>query len=172
MSRKILLTGPPGCGKTTLIRKIAQSLGQGANGFYTEERVESGRRIGFDIVTLDGRRAPLSHVKSRTRYRVGKYGVNIEAIDSVAVPSIENAIAQCRTVIVDEIGKMELFSERFKSAVQRAISAPNPLIAVIMLKSNPFADSIKSVPGVRIINISPANRDLLLRDILEALGIT
>jgi len=92
MGDKILLTGPPGVGKTTVIRKIAALLSAEASGFYTEEKREGGRRVGFDIVTLNGRRAPLSHMEIPGKTRVGRYGVDIQSLEAVAVPAIEEAL--------------------------------------------------------------------------------
>ena len=100
MSHKILLTGVPGVGKTTIIKEIARLLGKEAAGFYTEEKRHGNRRVGFDIVTLDGRTAALSHVNMKGGHRVGKYGVDLEGIDSVAVPAMEDAIACGKTLIV------------------------------------------------------------------------
>ena len=166
----ILLTGVPGVGKTTVIKEVAERLGQNAGGFYTEEKRHGRNRVGFDIVTLDGRRAALSHVNIKGRHRVGKYGVDVAAIDSVAVSSIDDAIASGKTVVVDEIGKMELFSQRFRESVARALDAPVPTVAVIMLKPNPFADAVKQRTDVKIIEVTPSNRDALPARIVEELG--
>jgi nucleoside-triphosphatase len=63
---KILLTGPPGCGKTTAAMKIVGSLGKmTVAGFYTEEIREAGRRKGFRWHRLDGRCGTLAHVDIR-----------------------------------------------------------------------------------------------------------
>jgi nucleoside-triphosphatase len=159
MSCKILLTGVPGVGKTTAIRKIAESLSPYVSGFYTEEKRESGRRSGFDFVTLDGRRAPLSHVNIGGRQRVGRYGVDVQSIDSVAVPIIERAIESEQIIIIDEIGKMELFSQKFRTIIKKAFDSPRPIIAVIMLKSNPFADALKERGDTELFEITPLNRD-------------
>lgn len=159
MNCKILLTGAPGVGKTTAIRKIAESLAPGASGFYTEEKREGGRRTGFDIITLDGRRAPLSHINIRGRQRVGRYGVDVNSIDSVAVPTIERVIESEQVIIIDEIGKMELFSRKFREIVKRSFDMPRPIVAVIMLKSNPFADALKQRGDVELVEITTLNRD-------------
>ena len=57
-----------GVGKTTLVRAVCRALqleGVEMQGFYTEElRSADGRgpRVGFDVVALDGQRAPLARV--------------------------------------------------------------------------------------------------------------
>lgn len=169
MAAKILLTGTPGVGKTTVVKELARLLGPEAAGFYTEEQREGPRRVGFDIITLDSRRATLSHVNKKSKYKVGKYGVDVPSIDSVAASAIEDAIVANKIIIIDEIGRMELFSEKFREAVVRAFDSPNPILAVIMLKPNPFADSIKRRPGVRLIEVSLSNRDSLPAEIVRSL---
>ena len=61
MKRAWLLTGPPGVGKTSVIRQAVTRLEAG--GFYTEEMRESGIRQGFRLVTLDGKGAMLAHIE-------------------------------------------------------------------------------------------------------------
>lgn len=170
MPSRILLTGLPGVGKTTVAKQVAVLLGAAAAGFYTEETRESGKRTGFDIITLDGRRATLSRVNKESKYHVGKYGVDVESIERVAVAALERAIAEKKVVIIDEIGKMELFSDKFRESVTNAFNSPNPVLAVIMLKSHPFADSIKERPDTRIIEVTTSNRDSLARQIVNELG--
>jgi nucleoside-triphosphatase len=170
MPAKVLLTGVPGIGKTTVIREVARLLGADAAGFYTEETRAGGRRAGFDIITLDGQSAVLSRVKKKSRFRVGRYAVDIEAVDSIAVSSIKDAIERNKTIIIDEIGKMELFSEKFRESVKRAFDSPNPTVAVIMLKSNPFADSIKQRPDVELIEVTLSNRNSLPQRIAAEIG--
>jgi len=170
VSAKILLTGVPGVGKTTVIRKIAAGLAEHAAGFYTDEVSEAHARIGFDIITLDGHRAALSRKTSKSKYRVGRYGVDVQAIDFVAVSAIEDAVSRNKIVVIDEIGKMELFSKAFRESVLKAFDSSNPVVAVIMFKSHPFADGIKRRHDVRTIQVTEGNRDRLPREILSELG--
>jgi nucleoside-triphosphatase len=81
VSNKILLTGRPGCGKTTLIKRIASKLGRAAGGFYTEEIRRGRTRVGFKLVTLDGDEAVLAHVDFKTSERVSKYGLDLSALE-------------------------------------------------------------------------------------------
>jgi nucleoside-triphosphatase THEP1 len=156
----ILVTGRPGSGKSTLLRAVLDALDLPANGFFSPEvRDESGRRIGFDIVTLDGQTAPLARVGAKgTRY-LGRYGVDIAAIDSIGVPAIQRAVEAGQLVVIDEIGKMELFSTAFQRAVIEVLRRHRPLLATIMLAAHPFADELKAQPDTTLFELTEANRD-------------
>ncbi|UCC82578.1 MAG: hypothetical protein JSW46_16625, partial [Gemmatimonadota bacterium] len=82
---RILLTGRPGCGKTTVIKRAVELIGPDrCAGFYTEDVREKGRRIGFDVVTLDGRRGPLARAGARGP-RVSRYGVELASFEGLGV---------------------------------------------------------------------------------------
>jgi nucleoside-triphosphatase len=73
----------PGIGKTTVIRRVADELGaDGVRGFYTEEIREGGERVGFRLVGFEGTVHVIAHVDFLKRQRVGKYGVDVRALDS------------------------------------------------------------------------------------------
>lgn len=164
-----LLTGRPGCGKTTLIRRLAEGVGVPVGGFYTEEIRRGGRREGFGLITLDGQTTTLASVHSPSRQRVSKYGVNVEAVDGVGAPAIERATAGAALVVIDEIGKMELFSNRFRQAVLSALESGKPVLGSIMLAPNPWANAIKARPEVEVILLTEANRSQVQGNLLAKL---
>lgn len=153
-------------GKTTIVKEVAATVGDGAGGFYTEEIRRAGERVGFRIVILSGSEAILAHVDTKGPHRVGKYGVNIAAIESVAVPALREAIRQQRLVIIDEIGKMELFSAAFREAVSEALNSSCRILATIMLRPNPFADSVKGHPEASLLLVTKENRRQVVQEIL------
>lgn len=165
-----LVTGRPGCGKTTLIGRLVEALGASAGGFYTGEiRRHRGRREGFSLTTLDGQTATLASIHITSRHRVSKYGVDLEALDAVGVPAIERATAEAEMVVVDEIGKMELFSNRFRQGVLAALESGKLLLGSIMLAPHPWADAVKARPEVSLIVLTEANRSSVEAELLSEL---
>jgi nucleoside-triphosphatase len=167
MASVYLLTGRPGTGKTTVIRQAIAGSEISAGGFYTEEIRISGIRQGFRIVTIDGRDATLAHVDSPSRYRVSKYGVDIANLDNIGVAAIERAIRESDLIVIDEIGKMELFSPRFQDAVLKAVDSDKKVLGTIMLNPHPFADAIKHRPDVKVFELTRINHQQVLEEIAD-----
>ncbi|MEW6378691.1 MAG: NTPase [bacterium] len=164
--KNILLTGRPGIGKTTLIHKILSIInGKGregnAAGFFTEEIREGGARKGFRIKTLSGDAALLSHVTIKSPYRVGKYGINLEEFERVAIPSIDISQEGTAIIVIDEIGKMECFSPVFQQKTVEALNSGKRVLATIALKGDGFISSLKKRPDVTLIQVTEANRNQL-----------
>ncbi len=154
MKQAYLLTGRPGTGKTSLIQQVAAHMKGKAGGFYTEEIRIQGTREGFRLVTLDGEDSVLAHVNIHSPYRVSKYGVDIDCLERIGVPALYRAAQQCDLVIIDEIGKMELFSAQFREAVSQIINSGKKVLGTIMLNPNPWADAIKCQPQVNLITVT------------------
>jgi nucleoside-triphosphatase len=167
MNPKILLTGHPGCGKTTLVKRLVNKLPQRAGGFYTEEIRSGGTRAGFKIVTLDGDEIVFAHVDFQTAERVGKYRLDLSTLDAVGVKAIREAVQAQRLVVIDEIGPMEIRSMFFREAVNEALDSEVPLLATIFARPLPFTDAIKSRPDVMLIEVRPDNRERLVSELSE-----
>jgi nucleoside-triphosphatase len=109
----------------------------------------------------------LSHIDTPGRYRVSKYGVDIANLENIGVAAVERAIAGSDLIVIDEIGKMELFSDRFKEAVLKAIDSRKKVLGTIMLNPNPFADRVKSRPEVRVAELTRDNHQQVLKEITD-----
>jgi len=165
-AKNILFTGPPRCGKSTLIYKIVQKIDISATGFFTQEILEKGRRVGFSITTLDQKKGVLAHERIKSRLRVGKYGVSLLDIDGIAVPSMMPSISD-ELVVIDEIGKMECFSKLFKKTLEGVLDSNRPVIGSIAMKGDRFIQKIKERSDVLLVTVTPQNRDELVNIYLE-----
>lgn len=155
--KNIFLTGAPSSGKTTVIKKVISGLQIPARGFYTEEERVEERRTGFLMKTLDGKQGFLAHQTIRSPFRIRRYGVSIENIGAIAVPSIMPSGAE--VIILDEIGKMECFSETFRKATLEVLDAENIVIGTITFGGDDFILGIKKRDDIEIIEVTSGNRD-------------
>jgi nucleoside-triphosphatase len=175
MSRQknLLVTGPPGCGKTTLVRRVVDELKDlPMAGFYTEEIREVGERVGFALVGLDGRKGILSHVKVKGHYRIGRYGVDIPGFESF-LGSLILGDPGTRLMVIDEIGKMEYLSERFRTFLGEWLDSEVPLLATIALRGTPPIERVKARPDVKVIPMTHEDREERYRQVLaEVRGLT
>jgi nucleoside-triphosphatase len=156
MKKNILLTGKPGVGKTTMIKNIIEVIDKGKiAGFYTQEIREADKRIGFMIIGLGGDRGIMAHVNIKSKYRVGRYGVDIVVFEDIAMKELSQ---QKEIIIIDEIGKMELFSDRFKQVVISLLNNKSKVVIGTIGKiSNTFIERIKHREDTTIIEITREN---------------
>jgi nucleoside-triphosphatase len=156
----LLLTGAPGIGKTTVIRRVAGQLeAKGLRGFYTEEIREGGERRGFRLASFEGKERVIAHVAFSKSHRVGKYGVDVAALDAAA--SLLAPDPAAKTYLVDEIGKMECLSERFVGAMRALLAGQAPVVATVGLRGRGFIAEVKRSKECLLWEVTHANRDEL-----------
>lgn len=176
-----LVTGPPRSGKTTVLERTAERLDRPVGGVVTPERRTgegdpqrgnndaSGRRVGFDCRDrLTGETATIAHV-DYDGPQVGKYGVDVAAIDRVAVPAIERAVAETQVVLIDEIAPMQRHSDRFLDVVESAFEADAAVLAAIESGREGVVGEYKSRPDTTVWTVTPDDRDALPSELVEAL---
>ena len=165
---KILLTGLPRVGKTTLIKEAVARIAPGkATGFYTTEILQGGVRQGFALHGLNGEKGILAHVDLSTRWRVGKYRIDVPGFEAF-LDRLDLWDPRFDCIVIDEIGKMEVFSNRFRDDVRKAADSDKNLLGTIALKgAGPIAE-IKQRPDIRILEVTPSNRSKLLSKIIAS----
>jgi nucleoside-triphosphatase len=165
---KIGITGMPSVGKTNTLLKIIKSLeehGYIVGGMITEPIVEKHHRVGFYVTNWQTKeREVFAHIDYETKEKVGKYGVDINALDTIGVPAIEKAITDEETniIVIDEIGKMEMLSENFCKMVTEALDSDKPIMVTLHKKSRtPLLQDVRRRDDIRILEVTPVNRNLL-----------
>src|SRR5262245_26957985 len=163
VTKNLLLTGPPGCGKTTVVRRLIGRLADlRLAGFYTQELREGGARVGFEAVGLStGRRGLLAHARSRSRLRVGRYGVEPAALATLCQAELGGRAGGSDLFVVDEIGKMELMCGEVVAAVRLLLDGQAPLVATVAMKGGGLIAEVKARPEAQLLEVTEENRDRL-----------
>jgi len=164
----LLLTAPPRTGKSTAIRKIITCLGiENCRGFWTQEISQNGERVGFEINLCSGGKAVLAHVDSPSPLRVSRYGVNLEKFEELCLPTLLKAQETDSYLIIDEIGPMQLFSDKYKEILKGLVNSKK-VIGTIFYDSYPWLDDFKKLPKNVLITLTKENRnDIPLQVIKE-----
>jgi nucleoside-triphosphatase len=108
-------------------------------------------------------------VDIKGRPRVSRYGVNLRDLEEVGVAALRRAITEADLVVVDEIGKMELFSQGFRQAVAEAIEGDKPVLGTVMASPEPWVDALKALSQVTVLEVTQDNREQMAPLIMELL---
>jgi nucleoside-triphosphatase len=166
----LLLTGVPGVGKTTVLQQVANSVeGRPLRGFLTREIRSGGQRVGFRLHTLDGEIATLAHVDNRSRQRIGRYGVDISALNEVVKDTLCPADTGA-VYLVDEIGTMECLSRNFISAVKDLVDARCTIVATVAARGTGFIEQIQRHRGAQLREVTLQNREMMPARVLDWLS--
>ncbi len=169
---KIGITGLPHAGKTQTLLKIIEMLEEEeyvVGGMITESIIFRNKRVGFYVMDwLSKKRRKFAHLNIESSTQVGRYGVDMRALDAIGVKAIKSAIDQADVIIIDEVGKMEVESANFVNSVKDALDSDKPLIITLHKKSrNPLLQDIRRRDDIRILEVTPVNRNLLPYKIMK-----
>jgi len=179
--QKILLLGKPKAGKTTLVKKVLAGLAKTAyGGFFTEEIREKGERVGFKITSTNGEESILAHinptlarkggVNHKSPYRVSKYYVNVSGFEQIALKAISRAEKEKDLIIIDEIGKMELFSQKFVNKIEEIFTkGRKKALATIPVSNIPLVKKLQSLSDTEVVEVTERNRDRLVSELINKL---
>ena len=165
---KIGITGMPSVGKTKTLLKIIEKIektGYRIEGMITEPIIENKKRAGFYVMDWQTKQKEVfAHLDLDVKDKIGKYGVNIGALERVGIPAIEKAINDetINIIIIDEIGKMEMLSEKFCEVVIDALDSDKPILVTLHKKSrSPLLQDVRRRDDIRILEVTTVNRNLL-----------
>lgn len=173
MKNILLLVAKPRIGKSTCIKKIVNLLGESnCTGFYTEEiRDETtGERTGFLTKTLSGEETLLASTSFDSKLKIGKYGVHIEEFEKIGLPSLKSVFHNDRTLIIDEIGPMQMCSKRFREILLKLQKTEKIIIGTICFKGCDFIEDYKKMPNVDLIELTLENRDIMPNKVMELIN--
>ncbi|XP_065051557.1 cancer-related nucleoside-triphosphatase homolog isoform X1 [Rhopilema esculentum] len=184
-AKHVLVTGSPGVGKTTLIRKVVEKLKQELsfpiNGFYTVEVRKQKIRGGFDVVSLGSakhgvlaRKSDMTSFATKRRMpMVGQYCVDIKSFEEIALPTLQGLESAGQILVIDEIGKMELFSDKFVALVRKVFETENTIIVstVPVSKGKPIklVDDLRARADCSLVTVTKENRESLVSDVVDLL---
>jgi len=170
-SAKILLTGLPGCGKTTAILQIIERLNcKKVAGFYTQEIRQNNLRKGFSWACFDGANGVLAHIGIKGPFRVSKYGVDVAGFEKSVVPVLDIGRGDTELFVIDEIGKMECLSKKFVAVVRRLFASDKSVLATVAQKGTGLISEVKNYPSTRLFNLTRQGRDKIISEILQILS--
>lgn len=169
---KIGITGLPGAGKTHALLKVIEMLEADdlkVGGMITEPIIEDNKRVGFYVIDWQSKKkAVLANTEIHSKFMVGKFGVDLNALEGVGVAALTKACGDADVVVIDEVGKMEVESEKFVAAVKAALDVDKPIILTLHKKSrNPLLQDIRRRDDIRILEVTPINRNLLPYKIMK-----
>lgn len=163
MALRILVTGKPGVGKTTLVRRVVASLSRPVRGFWTQEARRGGKRYGFQVRTFTGGQVWLARTDWPQGPRIGRYRVNVTGFERLVLPELRmEGVSPDTLVVLDEIGPMELLSSAFREVVLALFEGPWDILATVVLRPHPFTDTLKARSDVELLYLTPENRDDLV----------
>ena len=148
-----------------LLREVTLARKDQMGGFYTEHILAGRIRKGFMIRTFDGQERMLAARGLKSPHQLGKYGVDLNALENVGVPALKLALMSKKLIVIDEIGTMEMMSERFRATLLECLTSTKPVLATICAGSQPFADQVKKFSDTQTLLLTKSNYAMIKQQV-------
>lgn len=155
--KNLFISGTPGVGKTTLIREVTLPYVERVGGFYTEEMRKGSKRWSFKLHAFSGQEGILAAKGLASPHKLDKYGVDLEVMETIGVPAMETAMAEKDLIVIDEIGAMEMMSEKFRETLIKCLNGSKPVLATIRHHSQPFSEELKRMSETNTLHLTRVN---------------
>jgi nucleoside-triphosphatase len=168
---KIGVTGHPGVGKTTLVKRVLEAVPLRAGGMITEEIRKCGYRVGFSVRDVaTGKEGYLAHLHHCDGPEFGRYRLCLKDLEEIGVAAIERALEEAELVVIDEVGPMELKSSRFVAAVEKALESKKHLLVTVHRASNHHLAYRIRHEVDQLIRLTKSNRDEKILEVIRLLS--
>ncbi|MCL2149311.1 MAG: NTPase [Methanomassiliicoccaceae archaeon] len=172
---KIGITGLPGSGKTYALLRVIEMLKDHdllIGGMIDEPLTDGRRRTGLSVRDiLTGEAQVFASADIESKIMIGKIGVDLAKFEQVGIAAIRTACEKCDVIVIDEVGKVEVESQAFIDAVKDALDVDKPMILTLHKKSrNPLLQDIRRRDDVRVLEVTPTNRNILPYKILRLMN--
>lgn len=165
---KILLTGKVKSGKTTLLAKLLENV-SAKQGMIALAVVEDNQRVEFSMQDSAGHTATLARTDRTTGIPVGRFFVDLHSLDIFIDPLF--TFTPDQLLYLDEIGHMQLHSQRFQQLVRTYLDAPNDYFGTVSsIYEHPLITEVTSHTDVLLCTVTPENRESLFVALNAALA--
>ena len=166
-ARNLLLTGPSGVGKSTVLQAVARSLtGRVVRGFVSQSIRNAGQLIGWRLDSFTGRGGVFMHCDLKTPHRLGRYGVDLSLLERLVETEFD-AVNVADLYVIDEIGRAGPMSALFVSTVTRLLDSGAPTVSAVHRTASGFPQTVRERTDVDLWEVTRENRDKLVAAVLD-----
>ncbi|MBD3209790.1 DUF2478 domain-containing protein [Candidatus Micrarchaeota archaeon] len=164
MPQNFFVTGKPNAGKTTLLKRLIEYLEDRefkVGGFISPEERHHGTRTAFHIVDIESGKERLLASVEGSGPKVSKYHVNLLSFEKTVLPAMKK-VDKYDVFVIDQIGRMEMKSKKFRRELDNVLDSDTPLIVSL---HNDYLPKYKALG--KVFRLTSNKHEAVLLDIME-----